>query len=57
MNFLIKYRFFALIGIYVLLQVFDKTEFATIAFFILILDLANALNQSTDKDSKINERH
>ena len=48
MNFLIKYRFFALIGIYVLLQVFDKTEFATIAFFILILDLANVLNQSTE---------
>ena len=48
MNFLIKYRFFALIGIYVLLQVFDKTEFATIAFFILILDLANALSHSTE---------
>ena len=57
MNFLLKYRFFALIGIYVLLQVFDKTEFATIAFFILILDLANVWNQSTEKDSKINERY
>ena len=48
MNFLLKYRFFALIGIYVLLQVYDKTEFATITFFILILDLASALNQSTE---------
>ena len=48
MNFLLKYRFFALIGIYVLLQFYDKTEFATIAFFILILDLASALNQSTE---------
>ena len=48
MNFLLKYRFFVLCGISVLLQVFDKTEFATIAFFILILDLANALNQGTE---------
>ena len=56
MNFLVKYRFFALIGIIVLLQVFDKTQFATIAFFILILDLANTLNQGTGWDSNINER-
>ena len=33
MNFILKYRFFALVGISVILQVLDKAEFATIAFF------------------------
>jgi len=46
MKLLLKYRFFILCGLYILLQIYDRTEFATIVFFILILDLANSMNQN-----------
>ena len=48
MDILLKYRFFVLIVIYVVLQYFSvdgDSDLATIVFFIAILDLSNVMSK------------
>ena len=49
MEILLKYRFFVLIVIYVVLQYFSvdgDSDLATIVFFVAILDLSNVMSKA-----------
>ena len=48
MEILLKYRFFLLIGIYIILQFYDRSELATIVFLVALLDLSNTMSKSKD---------
>tara|TARA_B100000519_G_C14067258_1_gene355025 strand:- start:495 stop:638 length:144 start_codon:yes stop_codon:yes gene_type:complete len=46
MKIILKYRFFILIGMSVLLNLNGADDLASISFFIAILDLANVMSKS-----------
>ena len=51
MEFILKYRFFFLIAISIILNIFEYVDISTIVFFIAILDLANVMNEAKKDDS------
>tara|TARA_Y100001947_G_C10297131_1_gene285459 strand:- start:382 stop:525 length:144 start_codon:yes stop_codon:yes gene_type:complete len=46
MEILLNYRFFLLIGIYIILQFYDRSELALIVFLVALLDLSNTMSKS-----------
>jgi hypothetical protein len=51
MEFILRYRFFFLIAICIILNIFEYVDISTIVFFIAILDLANVMNKAKKDDS------
>ena len=51
MEFILKYRFFFLIAICIVLNIFEYDDISTIVFFIAMLDLANVMNEAKKDDS------
>ena len=48
MEILLKYRFFVLMGICIVLEFYFDSELSTIVFLVALLDLSNVM--SKDKD-------
>jgi hypothetical protein len=51
MGFILKYRFFFLVAICVILNFLKYGDIATIVFFIAILDLSNIMSKAKKEDS------
>jgi len=48
MEILLKYRFFVLIGIYLVCQFLELRDLAFIVFMVALLDLANVMSKNKD---------